>query len=72
VKGKGDGLATPLDKFEVSLKPGAPPALLCSHVDPEDAARWALFDVAPCSGYAAALAVENPDARITCWEWQPA
>ena len=72
VKGKGDGLATPLDKFEVSLKPGAPPALLCSHVDPEDLARWALFDVTPCSGYAAALAVENPDVRITCWKWLPA
>jgi len=71
VKAKGSGLATPLDKFEVSLKPGIPPALLRSQVEPEDTAHWALYDVTPCSGYAAALAVENPAAKITCWRWSP-
>ena len=71
LKGKGNGLAAPLDKFEVTLRPGVAAALLSSEVEPEDATRWKLFDVTPCPGYAAALAVEGALADVACWRWPP-
>lgn len=68
IKAKGDGLTLPLDQFEVSLAPGEPAALLRTAWDPQEAACWALQDLAPAPGYRAAVAVAGHDWRLTCWD----
>jgi 4'-phosphopantetheinyl transferase len=61
LKGRGDGLTFGLDRFEVSLLPGAPPALLATPFDPAEILRWSLYDLAVTPGYVAALGVETQD-----------
>jgi 4'-phosphopantetheinyl transferase len=68
IKAKGDGLALPLDQFEVSLAPGEPAVLLRTAWDPHEAAGWALKDLAPAPDYRAAVAVAGHDWRLTCWD----
>jgi 4'-phosphopantetheinyl transferase len=68
IKARGDGLTLPLDQFEVSLAPGEPAALLRTAWDPQEAACWALQDLAPAPGYRAAVAVAGHDWRLTCWD----
>jgi 4'-phosphopantetheinyl transferase len=68
IKAKGEGLALPLDQFDVSLVPGEPAALLRAAWDPQEAARWSLQDLAPAPGYRAAVAVAGQDWRLTCWD----
>ena len=68
IKATGDGLALPLDQFDVSLAPGEPAALLRTTWDPQEAARWALQDLAPAPGYRAAVAVAGHDWCLTCWD----
>ena len=67
IKARGDGLALDLSRFDVSLAPGEPAALL--RHDDEVPARWSLaaLDVAP--GYAAALCVEGPLPPPICRRW---
>jgi 4'-phosphopantetheinyl transferase len=61
LKGRGDGLTFGLDRFEVSLLPGTPPALLATPFDPAETLRWSLYDLTVTPGYIAALAVETED-----------
>jgi len=68
IKAKGDGLALPLDQFDVSLAPGEPAALLRTAWELQEAACWALQDLAPASGYRAALAVAGHAWRLMCWD----
>ncbi|UCC62659.1 MAG: 4'-phosphopantetheinyl transferase superfamily protein [Anaerolineae bacterium] len=72
LKALGDGLAQPLDRFEVSLLPGEPARLLGVAGDPEAAACWSLASLTPTLGYVAALAVEGGGWRLRCWGWRPA
>ncbi len=67
IKATGDGLSRPLDEFEVPLLPDEPPRLLRLAGDPAAAARWWLQDLAPASGFAAALAVEERPAGVRCF-----
>jgi 4'-phosphopantetheinyl transferase len=69
LKARGGGLLLPLDSFDVSLRPGEPPALLATRDDPAQAARWSLITLDVGPGYAAALAVERRKTAIQCWEW---
>jgi 4'-phosphopantetheinyl transferase len=71
IKARGEGLSFPLDRFDVSLAPGEPAALLRTLGDPHEASRWSLRALAPGVGYAAALAVEGHDWQLTCWQWPP-
>lgn len=71
IKARGQGLSIPLDQFSVSLRPGEPPRLLHHQNDPQEAARWSLYDLTPGEDYAAALAVEGRHRQIRCWEWPP-
>jgi 4'-phosphopantetheinyl transferase len=71
VKAIGEGVASPLDRFTVSLAPGSPARLVEVGGDPTEAARWTLATIFPDPGYAAALAVEGPIARLRCHTWQP-
>jgi 4'-phosphopantetheinyl transferase len=72
VKARGEGLSHPLDEFDVSLAPGEPAALLSVRNDPREAARWSLRALDAGAGYAAALAVEGVDWRLSTWQWEPA
>ena len=69
IKARGEGLSLPLDKFDVSLVPGEPAALLATRGDSLGASRWSLQKLEPGSGYVAALAVEGDACRLKCWQW---
>jgi 4'-phosphopantetheinyl transferase len=57
VKARGEGLSLALDKFDVSLAPGDPAALLYAEGDPQAAKVWALKELTLDGGYVGALAV---------------
>jgi 4'-phosphopantetheinyl transferase len=69
VKARGEGLSLPLDRFDVSVVPGEPAALLATQDDSEEASRWTLRDLSPGPGYAAALVAEGHDWRLVQGEW---
>ncbi|MBD0370016.1 MAG: 4'-phosphopantetheinyl transferase superfamily protein [Pyrinomonadaceae bacterium] len=69
IKAIGEGLSHPLNQFDVSLAPGEPAALLSTVENPPAASRWTLKDVAPCEGYAAAVAVEGHGWSLNCWQF---
>jgi 4'-phosphopantetheinyl transferase len=69
IKAVGDGLACPLDRFEVSLKPGEPARLLSVEGDPREALRWCLRELTPAPDYNAAIAVEGHGWHLACWHW---
>jgi len=69
VKAIGNGLAFPLDGFEVSLANADASQLLrsCS-ADPGVLDRWRILSVPAESGYAAAVATDIEDAHLTSWD----
>jgi 4'-phosphopantetheinyl transferase len=69
IKALGEGLSHPLDQFDVTLAPTEPAALLSTRNDPRGPGRWFLRELAPGSGYVAALAVEGSDCQVSCWQW---
>ncbi len=70
LKATGDGLARPLEHFDVSLAPGKAARLLHVEGDPQESARWFLRALMPAPGYAAALAVEEGQhCRLVRWRW---
>ena len=64
VKARGEGLALPLDAFDVSLLPGEPPALLRLAGDAAAAAAWSMHSPPAPAGYAAAVVVDGALGRI--------
>jgi 4'-phosphopantetheinyl transferase len=72
IKAIGNGLAQPLDKFDVSLAPGEPACLLNVEGAPEEASRWSLKALTPAPGYVAAMAVEGHNWRLTYWQFPEA
>jgi len=69
IKGRGEGLAIPLDQFDVSLKPGEPAALLSSRES--DVANWTMQELTPGTDYAGALAINRRGWQLRCWQWLP-
>src|SRR5271165_223186 len=69
IKARGEGLALPLDQFDVSLALGEPAAVLGTSQDPSEASRWSLHELPLAPDYAAALAVEGHGWRLACWQW---
>jgi 4'-phosphopantetheinyl transferase len=69
IKALGKGLSLPLDQFDVSLDPREPGIVVDTSRDPSEASRWSLQELTPAPGYAAAIAVEGHDWRLTCWQW---
>jgi medium-chain acyl-[acyl-carrier-protein] hydrolase len=65
LKATGTGLSLGLDRFDVTLRPGEPAALLANRDDPDEVRRWSLSDLQPGPGFVGALAVER-DSR-TPW-----
>jgi 4'-phosphopantetheinyl transferase len=64
LKARGCGLALPLARFEVSVAPHQPPALLRAPEGAEEVARWKIQDLDVPPGFAAALAAEGHDWEI--------
>jgi 4'-phosphopantetheinyl transferase len=71
LKALGDGLARPLDSFDVTLKPGDPPRLVRTAGDPEEAERFSLHALEPEVGYLAAVAARGHGWRVrqARWNW---
>ena len=69
IKATGDGLTHGLDKFDVSLVPGEAAQLVNVEWDPGEVRRWSLQELPFVPGYAAALAVEGDEWRLSCWQW---
>ena len=69
LKARGEGLSLPLDRFDVSLGPDQPAALLAVHDDPAEAMRWSLRELVPGPDHMAALAVEGHAWHLRCWQW---
>jgi 4'-phosphopantetheinyl transferase len=69
LKARGDGLAQPLDAFDVSFLPGEQAALLGVGDDRGEASRWSLWGLTPAPGTVAAVAVERQTGSLTCWQW---
>jgi 4'-phosphopantetheinyl transferase len=69
VKARGDGLSLPGDQFQVLLAPGAPPKLLRTEWDHQEASDWSLYDLDAGEEYAAALAAEGHDHTMTYRDW---
>jgi len=69
VKARGEGLALPLDGFEVALEAGAP-RLLWVAGDAAEAAHWTLFEPGVPEGYVGAVAIRALDVRLEdCGVW---
>lgn len=69
LKALGDGLARPLDAFDVSFLPGEQAELLCVHDDLDVASRWSLWGLTPAPATVAAVAVQSRTVRLSCWQW---
>lgn len=64
VKALGLGLLADLDRFEVSLDPAVPPAVLSINGSTKAAEGWQLRAFQPVAGFCATLAIEWPDVRL--------
>jgi 4'-phosphopantetheinyl transferase len=70
LKAWGTGLATPLDRFDVSVAPGETSVL--SIALPEwSGTPWCLYPVVVPEGFAATLALPAPATRLQRFEWPP-
>jgi 4'-phosphopantetheinyl transferase len=67
LKAVGEGLAAPLDSFDVTLAPGEEPRMLTLEGDRERAACWCFRHFRPAVDYIGALAI---DGAIAGTDWQ--
>ncbi|GAM09909.1 4'-phosphopantetheinyl transferase HetI [Geobacter sp. OR-1] len=70
LKAIGTGLATPLNAFDVTLKPEATPALVGQRLDPAETERWSIIEIKVPAGYRAAAATQWIAPRIVFRQWQ--
>ena len=71
IKARGEGVTLGLDRFDVSLEPGRPAALLATPFDPPEADRWSMTGIDPGPDHIAAAVVEGADPRWRLWEMPP-
>jgi 4'-phosphopantetheinyl transferase len=69
IKGIGMGLSLPLGQFDVSLVPGEAAALLSVRENIPVASDWSLRELSPGPNYAAAIAIEGHNWRLSCWRF---
>jgi len=70
IKAQGEGLSLALDSFDVIFAPGSEPALVRVAEDPNEVARWKLYDINACPGYKAALMIEGKQHRLHYFDWE--
>ena len=71
LKAVGEGLAAPLDSFDVTLAPEDPPRMLTLEGDPERAARWFFHHLVPAEQYVGAIAIEGGTWEVKRWKLDP-
>jgi 4'-phosphopantetheinyl transferase len=69
IKAVGGGLSVPLDRFDVSLKPGEPAALLATRPHSGEASEWELYRLEVPAGYAGALAIRGKVDQLRYFHW---
>lgn len=71
LKAVGEGLAAPLDSFDVTLAPGEPPRMLTLRGDAGAASRWLFEHLRPAPDYIGAIALERegPDEAPAVRTW---
>ena len=69
IKAHGEGISLGLSRFDVTLRPDEPAALLRFDQDPAEAARWSMRALDAGAGYKAALAVEGEGWDLKCWDY---
>jgi 4'-phosphopantetheinyl transferase len=71
LKALGDGLARPLDSFDVTFGPSEPPRLLQTLGDPDEARRFSLHALELEAGYVGAIAIPGDGwhLRHARWRW---
>jgi 4'-phosphopantetheinyl transferase len=67
LKAVGEGLAAPLDSFDVTLAPEDPPRMLTLQGDPGRAARWFFHHLVPADMYVGAVAIEGGAWEVKTW-----
>jgi 4'-phosphopantetheinyl transferase len=65
IKAVGDGLAIPLDQFQVTLLPGVPASLVKTAGDSRSLEVWTLHHLEPAPGYVGALAYPDRLRDVT-------
>jgi len=67
LKAVGEGLAAPLDSFDVTLAPGEPPRMLTLEGDAGRAARWFFHHLRPAEDYVGAVAIDGGEWAVKTW-----
>lgn len=70
LKAVGEGLAAPLDSFDVTLALDEPPRMLTLQGDPERAARWFFHHLRPAPDYLGAVAIEGGAWEVRTWAFE--
>ncbi len=71
LKAVGEGLAAPLDSFDVTLVPGEAPRMLTLEGDARRAAGWSFTHVRPGAEYIGALTLEAPSHSVRTFRFLP-
>lgn len=69
LKAVGEGLAAPLDSFDVTLAPGEPPRMLTLKGDAEAASRWFFEHLRPAPDYIGAITLEGEGEEWSVKTW---
>lgn len=70
LKAIGEGLALPLNQYDVSLLPDRAAELLSINGDRAAAKQWLLQSFVPAPSYVAAFAIQKRDWQVKCWHWE--
>jgi 4'-phosphopantetheinyl transferase len=71
LKAVGEGLAAPLDSFDVTLALDEPPRMLTLKGDPTPAASWFFHHLRPADSYVGAVAIEGGTWDVRTWTFAP-
>ena len=71
IKATGDGLHFPLDRFEVTLLAGDPPALRSLDGSARAASAWTIHHLEPGPDSVGAAALPAPTSRLRLFDWAP-
>jgi 4'-phosphopantetheinyl transferase len=71
LKAVGEGLAAPLDSFDVTLALNEPPRMLSLKGDAVRAAGWFFHHLRPAEDYIGAVAIEGGTWEVKTWTFEP-